>query len=253
MTVLPVAADHDYPQMIAETNHVEPAPRRVRATLGGEQIFDTTRARYVWEWPYYPQYYIPADDIDPRFLVDEHHEQRLRQGTARRHGLRAGGLDRPGTVRVFGDDAINGVAGTARFNWDALDAWYEEDELLFGGHPRSPYVRVDALRSARPIKVALGGVVLARAESCVMVFETGLRTRYYLDRSALALDVLEPSDTVTVCPYKGVTSHYWSARVDGRLHEDVAWSYQFPTRELLPIAGLVAFYDEKVQITLDSR
>ena len=53
MTVLPVAADHDYPQMIAETNHVEPAPRRVRATLGGEQIFDTTRARYVWEWPYY--------------------------------------------------------------------------------------------------------------------------------------------------------------------------------------------------------
>src|SRR5271167_538539 len=113
MTVLPVAADHDYPQMIAEINHVEPAPRRVRATLGGEQIFDTTRARYVWEWPYYPQYYIPADDIDPRFLVDEHHEQRLRQGTARRHGLRAGGLDRPGTVRVFGDDAINGVAGTA--------------------------------------------------------------------------------------------------------------------------------------------
>jgi hypothetical protein len=57
-----------------------------------------------------PQYYIPADDIDSRFLVDEHHEQRLRQGTARRHGLRAGGLDRPGTVRVFGDDAINGVA-----------------------------------------------------------------------------------------------------------------------------------------------
>jgi Domain of unknown function (DUF427) len=60
------------------------------------QIFDTTRARYVWEWPYYPQYYIPAEDIDPRSLVDEHHEQRLRQGTTRRHGLRAGGLDRPG-------------------------------------------------------------------------------------------------------------------------------------------------------------
>ena len=49
MTVLPVAADRDYPRMIAETDHVEPAPRRVRATLGGEQIFDTIRARYVWE------------------------------------------------------------------------------------------------------------------------------------------------------------------------------------------------------------
>ena len=51
MVVSRVAADRDYPQMIAETDHAEPAPRRVRATLGGEQIFDTTRARYVWEWP----------------------------------------------------------------------------------------------------------------------------------------------------------------------------------------------------------
>ena len=60
MAVALVAADRDYPQMIAETDHVVPAPRRVRATFGGEQIFDTTRARYVWEWPYYPQYYIPG-------------------------------------------------------------------------------------------------------------------------------------------------------------------------------------------------
>ena len=84
MAVQPVAADRDYPRMIAETNHVEPAPRRVRATLGGEQIFDTTRARYVWEWAYYPQYYIPVEDIDPRFLSDENHDQHLRQGPARR-------------------------------------------------------------------------------------------------------------------------------------------------------------------------
>ena len=74
MAVSPVAAGRDYPQIIARTDHAEPAPRRVRATLGGEQIFDTTRAWYVWEWPYYPQYYIPVEDIDKRFLVDEHHE-----------------------------------------------------------------------------------------------------------------------------------------------------------------------------------
>src|ERR1700685_4567156 len=171
MTVLPVAADHDYPQMIAETNHVEPTPRRVRATLGGEQIFDTTRARYVWEWPYYPQYYIPADDIDPRFLVDEHHEQRLRQGTARRHGLRAGSLDRPAPCGLR-DDAIGGVAGTARFDWDALDAWYEEDEQIFV-HPRNPYVRVDALRSHRHARASLAGGTVCDTHTPVLVFETG--------------------------------------------------------------------------------
>src|SRR5271168_3149601 len=101
MAVSPVAADRDYPLAIAEVDHVEPAPRRVRAMLGGEVIFDSTRARYVWEWPYYPQYYIPVEDVDGRFLVDERREQRLRQGAARRHGLRVGGVDRPGAVRVF--------------------------------------------------------------------------------------------------------------------------------------------------------
>src|SRR6202046_3513251 len=219
MTVLPVAADHDYPQMIAETNHVEPAPRHVRATLGGEQIFDTTRARYVWEWPYYPQYYIPAGDIDSRFLVDEHHEQRLRQGTARRPGLRAGGLARPGTVRVFGDDAIDGVAGTARFDWDALDAWYEEDEQVFV-HPRNPYVRVDALRSTRPLRIELEGAVLAESSSPIMVFETGLPTRYYLNRTEVDFACLVPTATQTACPYKGQTTGYWSVPAGDQLHPD---------------------------------
>ena len=68
MTVRAVATGRDYPQMIAETDHVEPAPRRVRGMLGGEQIFDTTRAWYVWEWAYYPQYYIPVDDIGPTLM-----------------------------------------------------------------------------------------------------------------------------------------------------------------------------------------
>jgi uncharacterized protein (DUF427 family) len=252
MAVTPVADDRDYPQMLAQADHVEPAPRRVRATFGGEQIFDTTRARYVWEWPHYPQYYIPADDIDSRFLVDEHHEQHLRQGTARRHGLRAGGLDQPGTVRVFGDDAIDGVAGTARFEWNALDAWYEEDEQVFV-HPRNPYVRVDALRSHRHVRASLEGVTLAETTTPVLVFETGLPTRYYLPRTALEHRVLEPSDTVTDCPYKGRTSAYWSVRIGDTVHRDLAWSYDFPTRQLLPIAGLVAFYNEKVDISLDGQ
>ena len=253
MAVPTVAADRDYPQMIAQADHAEPAPRRVRATLGGEVIFDSTRARYVWEWPYYPQYYIPVEDVDERFLVDEHHEQRLRQGTARRHGLRAGGVDRPGTVRVFGAEAIAGVAGTARFDWDALDAWYEEDEQVFV-HPRNPYVRVDALRSHRHVRVSLEGITLAESARPVLVFETGLPTRYYFDRTDVDFGHLVPTATQTACPYKGVTSGYWSVRTGDEVREgdhDLAWSYDFPTRQVLPIAGLVAFYNEKTDIDVD--
>jgi uncharacterized protein (DUF427 family) len=58
---------------------------------------------------------------------------------------------------------------------------------------------------------------------------------------------------VTECPYKGRTSGYWSVRAGGRLHRDLAWSYDFPTRQLLPIAGLVAFYNEKVDLFVDGR
>jgi uncharacterized protein (DUF427 family) len=256
----PVAADRNYPQMPVQVNHVEPVPRRVRGFLGNELVFDTTNARYVWEIPYYPQYYIPLSDIDARFLVDENAEQTTRRGTARRHGLRAGGLERRSTVRVYGSDAIDGVAGTAHFAWTALDAWYEEDEQVFV-HPRSPYTRVDALRSHRRVRVSLDGVTLADTTSPVLVFETGLPTRYYIDRTDVDFRYLVPSDTQTACPYKGVTSGYWSVRLepgsDGAAirheHQDLAWAYDFPTRQLLPITGMVAFYNEKLDIEVDGH
>jgi uncharacterized protein (DUF427 family) len=254
------AAERNYPQMAVQVNHVEPSPRRVRGFLGNELIFDTTSARYVWEIPYYPQYYIPLSDIEQRFLVDETVEQNTRRGTARRHGLHAGGAERKGAVRVYGTDAIDGVAGTAHFDWAALDAWYEEDEQVFV-HPRSPYTRVDALRAHRHVRVSLDGVTLAETSSPVLVFETGLPTRYYIDRTDVDFSHLMPSDTQTACPYKGVTSGYWSVRLDPeaaggtvrREHQDLAWAYDFPTRQLLPITGMVAFYNEKLDIEVDGR
>jgi uncharacterized protein (DUF427 family) len=59
-------------------------------------------------------------------------------------------------------------------------------------HPRSPHVRVDALRSNRPVRVEFGGVVLAGSPSPVMVFETGLPTCYYLSRTDIDFGHLIP-------------------------------------------------------------
>ncbi|MDP9117824.1 MAG: DUF427 domain-containing protein [Actinomycetota bacterium] len=239
-----------YPQMIVGVNHIEPVPRRLRAVLAGTVVLDTTSALYVWEWPNYPQYYIPLADVRKQVRVDEQHEQRLSRGTARQHGLRVGDVSRANASRIYGADALPGLAGTARFDWDALDAWYEEDEQVFV-HPRNPYTRVDALRSTRSVRIELDGVVLAESRSPVLVFETGLPTRYYVNRNEINLARLVPTDTVTACPYKGSTSCYWSAHLDDASFRDVAWSYDFPTRELLPIAGLVAFYNESVDLYLD--
>ena len=240
-----------YPAMIVPVGHVEPVPRRIRAFLGGQPVLDTCRALYVWELPSYPQYYIPAADVRDGALVAEGQTQRTRRGVAELHGVRAGRAHRPGAARLYRESPA-GLAGTVRFEWDALDAWFEEDERVFV-HPRSPYVRVDALRSSRAVRVELDGTVLASSPAPVMVFETGLPTRYYLDRTAVRFEHLAPSGTVTACPYKGRTSGYWSVHAGGAVHKDLAWSYDFPARQLLPIAGLIAFYNEKTDIFLDGQ
>ena len=241
---------NDYPQPPVAVNHVEPVPRRIRATLQGSVVIDSSSALYVWEWPYYPQYYFPIADIDPGVLIDGGREEHLRRGTARRLGLRVGSEERPGVAHHYIASDLEGIVGTVRFDWEALDGWFEEDEEVFV-HPRNPYTRVDALRSGRHIRVELDGVVLAESSRTVMVFETGLPTRYYFDRLDVDLHRLRASDTVTSCPYKGTTSSYWSVDVDGALSPDLAWAYDFPTRQLLPIAGLICFYNEKVDITVD--
>ncbi|MFN2451644.1 MAG: DUF427 domain-containing protein [Candidatus Dormibacteria bacterium] len=242
----------DYPGAIVPVGHIEPAPRRIRGLLAGEVVFDTIRARYVWERPEYPQYYIPAVDLRAGLLVDEQRAQPGTGGVAQSHGLRVGEVTRPNAVQLYTEDALAGLAGTVHVNWEALDAWFEEDEEIFV-HPRSPYTRVDALRSTRHVRIELGGKVLAESSSPVMAFETGLPTRYYLNRTDVNFEHLLPTDTVTSCPYKGKTSRYWSVRVGDTTHADLAWSYDFPTRQLLPIAGLVAFYNEKVDIALDGK
>jgi uncharacterized protein (DUF427 family) len=242
----------DYPPAITPPHDIAPVPRRIRATLGNHTVFDTTRARYVWEFPPYPQYYIPLGDVDQALLADEGHTARTPRGNAAVFGLRAGEVTRPGAVQVYAEDAAEGIRHTARFEWEALDAWFEEDERVFV-HPRNPYARVDAIRSTRTVRVELEGVVLAESTSPVIVFETGLPPRYYLNRTDLHFEHLIESDSQTACPYKGTTSHYWSVPIGNTVHADLAWAYDFPTGPLLSIAGLVAFYNEFVDIFLDGE
>src|SRR3954452_8214956 len=144
----------DHPLGKPPIDAMEPAPRRVRAVLGGVVGLDTTRARDLWEWPHYPQYYIPVDDVAPGVLVDGNDEVRFDRGPARRMDLRAGQVLRPSAALLYTGEPL---AGLVRFEWDALDAWFEEDEEVFV-HPRDPYSRVDALRFTRHVRIEVDGV-----------------------------------------------------------------------------------------------
>ncbi|MFJ6852876.1 DUF427 domain-containing protein [Streptomyces sp. NPDC091271] len=239
-----------YPSSIVPVGHVEPVPRRIRGTIGGRVAFDTRRALYVWERSAYPQFSIPAADLVDAVLADDDHVEQLGVGPARRHTLRVGSEVREGAAWVWDHGAPARLQGTVRFEWEALDSWFEEDEPVFV-HPRSPYSRVDALSSSSSVRVELDGVVLAEAPHCVKLFETGLPTRYYLDRTHVDWTRLRHSDKVTRCPYKGTTSGYWSFAGEVAAHPDIAWAYDFPTIHANRIAGLIAFYNERVDLSVD--
>jgi uncharacterized protein (DUF427 family) len=241
----------NFPPALPALNYVAPVPRRIRGMKGGDTLVDTTRALYVWEWPQYPQYYLPKADVKMEAFV-EGDDIKTPQGHARHLALKVGALERRPAARLITESALAGVTDTVRIEWNALDLWFEEDEEVFV-HPRSPYKRVDALRSNRHVRVELNGSVLAEAESCVMLFETGLPTRYYIDSTNVRFAFLTPSPTRTQCPYKGKIGGYWSAQTNGTETSDIAWSYSFTTAAMTPIAGLVAFLNEKVDIFVDGE
>jgi uncharacterized protein (DUF427 family) len=218
----------------------------VRGYFDGTLVFDTTRAHYVWEIAYYPQYYVPVADVRMEHLQDENHVQKLQFGASRLYSLSTAERTLPSAARLYESGP---VAGSVRFEWGAL-TWFEEDERIVG-HPRSPYVRVDALRSHRHVRVELDGVVLAETDGPVLLFETGLPTRYYVDRTDVTFSHLETTTTETICPYKGTTSQYWAVRVGDAVYPDLAWSYDYPLPDVAPIAGMIAFYNEKLDIFVD--
>lgn len=214
--------DGHFPGPSVDKGHVAPCPRRIRAHDGDGWVVDTSRAFYVWEHPYYPQYAVPVADLSDELVTK----------------ARA----------VPPDDRL---LDHVILRFDTAQAWYEEDERVHG-HPRNPYVRVDALRSSRAVKVLrhtadVATEVLADASNVVVVFETGLPPRWYLDPTAVDWSLLTPTETVTRCPYKGLTSGYWSA---GDV-DDVAWSYAAPTAAVQAIAGLVSFDDTKVEVVVE--
>jgi uncharacterized protein (DUF427 family) len=142
------------------------------------------------------------------------------------------------------------LAGYVVLDFEGFDAWYEEDERILV-HPRDPYHRVDILRSSRVVRIELDGEVLAESSRPCLVFETSLPLRFYLPREDVRLP-LRPSPRRTLCPYKGEAS-YWSLDVGGRRREDLAWSYERTLHDASALTGLVAFWDERVDVVVDGE
>jgi len=185
---------------------VEPHHRRVRAVRRGVPVIDTERALLVHRAGRPLTFAFPED------VAEELPGQPVPEA--------------PGYVEV---------------PWDCVDHWEEEGRRLVH-YPPNPYHRVDCRPTRRRLRVSLEDAVLVDTDETVIVFETSLPPVLYVARDQARTDLLVPSTSgrQTYCNYKG-TPRYWSARIDEQLVEDVAWSYEEPLPESLPIKGMLAF------------
>jgi uncharacterized protein (DUF427 family) len=195
---------------------VEPLCRRVRAVRDGKVVVDCDDVKLVYVTGILPRYVFPAHDVQ---VESAPHPD---------------------------------VEGHVTVDWSAVDAWFEEDERVFV-HPRDPYHRIDTFSTSRRIEVHLEDAVLAESTRVRALYETGLPIRYYFPRADVRLGLLEPSDTVTECAYKGAARH-WSAAVNGDVASDVAWSYDDEVRrEAELVQGRIAFYNERVDLVVNGQ
>ncbi len=232
---------------------VEDNPKWIRGVVDGRLVVDSRRSRFVWEIPYYPAWYFPVDDVDAKLVETGETLRSPSRGEGTRYDMVLTGVDGERTLPNAAwrhlDSPVEELRDLVRIEWDALDAWFEEDVEVFV-HPRSPEVRVDALASSRHVRVLVDGVVVAESVRPTVLYETGLPARYYLPKTDVRMDLLTPTELTTACPYKG-WAEYWNVTVNGTNHENLAWGYRTPLPESAEIAGLVCFYNEKVDIEID--
>jgi uncharacterized protein (DUF427 family) len=245
----------------------EPIEKRIRAELGGRTVIDSTRAILVWEPKrVVPSYAVPAEDIDAQIGPGAEPAAGADAVDAPRLGARPvfdpsipfsvhttegepltirspGGDGEAAAFRPFDAD----LAGYIVLDFDAFDAWYEEDERNVA-HPRDPFHRIDVVRSSRHVRVEREGEVLAESSDPYLLFESALPVRYYLPREDVRTDLLLPSDTKTFCAYKGRAS-YWS--LEGE--DDLVWSYPEPLHDAAEVIDRLAFFNERVDILLDGE
>jgi uncharacterized protein (DUF427 family) len=198
--------------------YLEESPKWIRARFGGETVVNSRNPRLLHEHNRLPVFWFPREDVRMDLL-----------------GERARTSDEPM------------LEGLVSVDWDAIDEWLEEDEPLVG-HARDPYSRIDVRETSRHVRVSIGGEAVADSRRAKVLFEAGLPPRWYFPREDVRTELLEDSDKQTTCAYKGFAS-YWSVGDE----DDIAWTYLDPLHDALPVKGMIAFFNERVDLEIDDE
>jgi uncharacterized protein (DUF427 family) len=199
------------PPIPAQVVYIEPHPRRVQAFQDGRLVIDTERALLLHRPDRPLSFAFPADAVADLPAEPE--------------------PEAPGYVRV---------------PWDAADTWLEEGRRLVH-YPPNPYHRVDCRPTRRRLRVTVADTVLVDTDDTVILFETALAPRLYVDPAHVRTELLRRTETASYCNYKGEAT-YWSAAIGDSVIEDAAWSYDDPLPESLGIKGLLSFDPDRAEV-----
>jgi uncharacterized protein (DUF427 family) len=231
--------------------YLEPTPKRIRVEVGGEVIADSRHAFLLHESGHQPIYYFPPEDVRADVLeATERHTRCPKKGHASYYTIRAGDEIVENGAWYYPDPLPEAapIKDLIAFYFNRMGRWMEEGQEI-GVHPRDPYHRIDVLSTDRHIRISLDGELLAETTRAVALFESNLTARWYIP-AADVLAELEPSDTITRCPYKGTAAYY---SVGGEGGKDLVWHYDEPLDEALGIKGMLCFFNERVDIEFDGE
>lgn len=242
----------------------EPVSRRVRADLGGLPVLDTTDAVLVWEpRRVVPMYAVPPEDVAAT-LVPRDATPLPDRAPPVLGPVNFGWHTTPGQAYdvVAGDRTLEDAAfapddpdlgGRVVVEW-APFSWVEEAHPVTG-HPHDPFKRIDLLPSERHVVVRFDGRVIADTRRAIALHETHIPTRWYVHHDDVVTDLLVGSGSTSTCAYKGHASYVSldpAAFPDaGPAGEDIAWTYRHPLDEVAAIRGMLAFWNERVDLELD--
>lgn len=228
---------------------LDPFPRRIRAFLGGELVLDSIRAMLLHESNLMVVLYVPRDDVLAKLTPTEHTTHCPFKGDASYWDVEAGGQRANNAVWGYLEPQpeASWLDGYVAFYWDAMDAWFDEDEET-RGHPRDPYARIDMRRTSRPVELLVRGEVVAESRRALVLSEGHLPNRFYIPRADVPAELLKVSPTHTYCPYKGEASYLDVAGVKGG-----AWFYPNPYDGVTLIRDHLAFHGDGLEVRVDGE
>jgi uncharacterized protein (DUF427 family) len=103
--------------------------------------------------------------------------------------------------------------------------------------------------TGKHVTVKVGDRVIAESDGALTLQESTYPAVQYVPLADVDPTVLQRTDHGTYCPYKGDASYY-SIATDGDVLENAVWTYEQPYESVSPIAGHVAFYTDRVHLTV---